>query len=141
MTRSIVIRTLLAACLALSIAACEQPKPGATAWSGTTSEFVKPSCWADQGALDLTSCKLPKLPVIEVSEGKTLGISVDPKLGDHGWVAFLNGSALTNGSVKDSYWRVPFPGNLKQSAILQVLALNKNGDPQGVYAWELTPGK
>jgi len=45
------------AALALTLTACEKPNPGATVFSGTSSEYSLAACWADEGGqIDQNQC-------------------------------------------------------------------------------------
>jgi hypothetical protein len=140
--RTALTRGLILSSLVLALAGCEQPRPGATAWSGTTSEYRPALCWADQGVVDTQSCAEAEsdLPEIPVLAGRVIGISIDPKVAKNGWIPFLDNEPMTQGPITSSYWRVPFPGSLRaQGATLRVISLGESGSAQGLWAWRLIP--
>jgi hypothetical protein len=140
--RTALTRGLILSSLVLALAGCEHPRPGATAWSGTTSEYRPALCWADQGVVDTQSCAEAEsdLPEIPVLAGRVIGISIDPKVAKNGWIPFLDNEPMTQGPITSSYWRVPFPGSLRaQGATLRVISLGESGSAQGLWAWRLIP--
>lgn len=84
-----------AAALVLGLTGCEKPNPGASVFSGTTTQWRQAVCWADEGeSIDADACaqdviakaadggQLASIPVVP---GQIVGISVDPIVADTGW--------------------------------------------------------
>jgi hypothetical protein len=115
-------RTLTFALVAVAVfglAACEKPNPGATVWSGTNSEHSQALCWSTDPAVAGTrDCAQDviakfvaggKAPVITVTPGNTLGISVDPEVADNGWFPVIGQERLSQTPITSTYFRFTFP--------------------------------
>lgn len=136
----------------LVLAGCEKPYPGATAWSGTSSEHVEAVCWqpAEVGGLTPTECAQDVLEragsgqgvaTLEVAPGDTVGVSVDPKVAEGGWSVQIAGQTLATG-LTDTYYRFTFP---EQGAVepggytLQVIAAAQPNGARGYWFFQLLP--
>lgn len=124
-------RTLPAAALVaglslLTLSACEEPAPGATVFSGTTSAHREAICWSfdasqaadksdcsldldTQAAGDAAQALLDEIAVIPTTPGETVGISVDPDVAANGWVVSINGRSLNREPVTEKYFRFTMP--------------------------------
>lgn len=133
----------------LALTACEQPNPGATAFSGTTSIHQFAPCWAAESAtLDETSC--PQNLLTEVAgegadslpflAGQTIGISVDPKVADVGWYPVLGGTRLTNEPVTSTYFRFsPTEEQVAAGATTLAVVAGDDEGTRGVWMYRLEP--
>ncbi|MCX6432610.1 MAG: hypothetical protein NTX29_07405 [Actinobacteria bacterium] len=101
------------AVVTLGLTACEKPNPGASVFSGTTSQFLRAACWAtDGGYLDDGTCASAALEqaakgasAVPTLPGQTIGISVDPVVADIGWFPVLGGQRLTETPLTTTYFR------------------------------------
>lgn len=154
-SRRLPMAALAVAALAL-LAACEKPAPGATVFSGTTSEHREAICWSfeadrtfEQGdcSLDLTDAAdfnerlLEKVAEVPTTPGATVGISIDPVVAENGWRVLLNGRPLTAEPVTEKYFRFTMPpGPLRRgNAQLVLQALTEDGTGvRGSWVFGLT---
>lgn len=137
------------AVVALGLAACEKPNPGATAYSGTTSVFQQAPCWSGQDAyLDEKSCSQDLLQEVAgesakslpLLAGQTVGISVDPVVADLGWFPVLGGQRLTQSPVTDTYFRfTPTQEQVAQGATTLAVVAGDDGGTRGVWMYRLAP--
>ncbi len=144
--RSIVVVPALALA-AVGLTACQQPTPGVTAFSGTTSSHRQAACWAPAGAyLTEETCTVDQLRPPEDREipllaGRTVGISVDPAIADIGWFPTLGGDRLTEAPVTTTYWRfAPTAAQAATPAGLSVIAANADGT-RGVWTFRAVPAR
>jgi hypothetical protein len=139
------------AVLALSLTACEQPNPGATVFSGTTSQWRQAACWAGEGeSIDANACaqeviqkaaaggQLASIPVVP---GQTVGISVDPVVADAGWSPRINGQNLTQSPITSTYFRFTFPEFQEVAAdgLMMELVAGQADATRGVWLFQLVP--
>ncbi len=143
-------RWTLAAVVAIGcgvLAGCEQPPPGVTAFSGTSSVRVPALCWAfDSPTLESGECaqsivagsQLAEAPQLQVRPGNVVGISVDKAIAEEGWVPAIGGTNLVNSPITDTYFRFTFPSAQlpSQGVGLQVLA-GSDAQLRGVWAIRL----
>ncbi|MBK9738290.1 MAG: hypothetical protein IPO93_01965 [Actinobacteria bacterium] len=139
------------AILVLSLAGCDKPNPGASVFSGTTSQFQRASCWSFTGeAIDPAACakdvvgsalegaRIPKIPVVP---GQVIGISVDPVVADEGWVPQVNSQNLTQSPITSTYFRFTYPEfqSVPEEGILLQIVAGKEGASRGVWFYRLMP--
>lgn len=148
-------RTALAvvatAVLALGLSACEKPNPGASVFSGTTSEWRLADCWGFDGdPIDISACAKDvlekatsgtKLPTIPVVPGATIGISVDPVVAEAGWQPLVNNQSLTPTVITDTYYRFTFPEfqELPEEGIVMEILAGEPGAARGLWMFRLVP--
>ena len=137
--------------LALGLTACEQPNPGASVFSGTTSQWRQAVCWADEGdSVDADACAQDviakaaeggQLAAIPVVPGQTVGISVDPVVADAGWSPRINGQNLTQTPITSTYFRFTFPEFQEVAAdgLLMELIAGSEGANRGIWFFQLVP--
>ncbi len=130
----------------LLLTACEEPAPGATVFSGSTSAHREAICWsfdasqaADEGdcSLDLESqaasdtakALLDEIAIIPTTPGETVGISVDPDVAANGWLVSINGRSLNREPVTEKYFRFTMPPQplRRGDAQLVIQALTEDG--------------
>ena len=139
------------ALLALGLTACDKPNPGASVFSGTTSQFQRASCWSFDGAsIDATACAKDivggaaggaSIPTIPVIPGQVIGISVDPVVADGGWQPQINSQSLTTSPITSTYFRFTYPEFQAVPAdgiVMQILA-GQQGSATGVWFFRLVP--
>lgn len=114
-------RLAMASVMAVSgllLAGCEQPAPGITAFSGTDTVRTEALCWAfDADSLAPEDCardiivgtELGGAPELPVSPGNVIGISVDKKVAEDGWVPSIGGQRLVSTPLTETYYRFTFP--------------------------------
>ncbi len=135
-----------AVALATVLTGCEKPNPGATVFSGTTSQSRQAACWNDTSPVNALACAQNVLdrgvaPTVPVVPGQTVGISVDPKVADLGWSPQINGQNLAGTTVTDTYFRFTFPefqALPAEGLVLQVVA-GDAGSEQGIWLFRLVP--
>lgn len=140
-----------AAALALSLTACEQPNPGASVFSGTTSQWRQAVCWAGEGeSIDANACaqdviakaadggQLASIPVVP---GQTVGISVDPVVADAGWSPRINGQNLTQSPITSTYFRFTFPEfqDVAEEGLLMEIVAGEAEQTRGLWLFQLVP--
>jgi hypothetical protein len=139
------------AALALTLTACEKPNPGATVFSGTSSEYSLAACWADEGGqIDQNQCAQDLLAnaasgqatkPIPVVPGEVIGISVDPVVADAGWFPRINGQNLAETPLTSTYFRFTFPEFQQVAAdglTLEVVA-GSDAATRGLWLFRLAP--
>ncbi len=135
------------AVVTLGLTACEKPNPGASIFSGTTSQFQRAACWATDGSyLDDATCAAAALEqaakttaAVSTLPGQTIGISVDPVVADIGWFPVLGGQRLSDTPVTSTYFRfTPTREQLPAGgASLAVVAGDDKGS-RGIWIFPLT---
>ncbi len=138
-----------AAVLALGLTACEKPNPGATVFSGTTSQFRQAACWAfDADALDADACAQDVIDAaasgattaaIPVVPGQVIGISVDPVVADAGWSPRINGQNLVPSPITSTYFRFTFPEfqEIPQDGLIMELVAGQDEKTRGIWIFKL----
>jgi hypothetical protein len=155
--RSLVLALAVAAA-ALALTACDKPAPGATIFSGASSEHREALCWsfdadraytADDCVVDVAAAQSQQsvfdaldeyLATLEVSPGDVVGISVDPEVADAGWSVTVNGRPLHRDLLTETYFRFTMPPQpLRQgSAELQIQAAAEDGtSARGFWVFRL----
>lgn len=149
-TRAALLIPVLAV-TALGLAACEKPNPGATVFSGTTSQWRQAACWAQEGdAIDAEACAKnvlddavagDRLATIPVVPGQVVGISVDPVVADAGWSPRINGQNLTQSPITSTYFRFTFPEfqEVPADGLTMELVAGSDGDNRGIWFFQLLP--
>ena len=84
-----------------------------------------------------------KAPVITVTPGNTLGISVDPEVADNGWFPVIGQERLSQTPITSTYFRFTFP-TLQQipadGFTLQIVARGSKPDiTRGLWIYKLQP--
>ncbi|MDH6628895.1 hypothetical protein M2271_006730 [Streptomyces sp. LBL] len=91
----------------LVLSACDKPTPRATVTVGGDSVSAEAKCYDDGdnlGREKATKCALKKASdAIEVPQGETLRIGVDPEIADTGWALWINGQQATSVFKKTYY--------------------------------------
>ena len=157
-SRRPLLTALAASAVLLLLAACQQPTPGISVFSGTTSAHREAICWSFEPAqpVEKSDCTLDleaqspsdtaktlmdQVAVIPTKPGETVGISVDPEVADSGWLVSINGRALTREAITDKYFRFTMPPQVLRAgdAQLVVQALTENGsDIRGSWLFGLS---
>lgn len=133
--------------IALGLTACEQPNPGASVFSGTTSKWSQAVCWADEGeSIDAGACAKDLLaktsvPTIPVVPGQVVGISVDPVVADAGWTPRINDQNLTQTPITSTYFRFTFPEfqDVPADGLSMQLVAGADQSTRGVWVFKLVP--
>jgi hypothetical protein len=137
--------------LAAGLTACDKPNPGASVFSGTTSQWRMAACWSGSDQpIDATKCARDvvnnavsgvSLGTVPVVPGQVIGISVDPVVADAGWVATVNDQNITPAPVTSTYFRFTFPDLSKvppEGIIMKILA-GKTGNLKGLWLFKIVP--
>jgi hypothetical protein len=138
-----------AAVLALGLTGCEKPTPGATVFSGTSSQFRQAACWAfDADALDANSCAQDVIEAaaagsqtatVRVVPGQVIGISVDPVVADAGWSPRVNGQSLVPSPITSTYFRFTFPEfqELSEEGLIMEIVAGNDEATRGIWIFRL----
>lgn len=139
------------AILVLGLTGCDKPNPGASVFSGTTTQFQRAACWSFSGeAIDPAACakdvvgdakagaRIPSIPVVP---GQVIGISVDPVVADEGWAPQVNGQPLITTPTTSTYFRFSYPElqPVPADGILMQIVAGKDGASRGVWFFRLVP--
>lgn len=98
----------------LLLTSCEKPTPMVSVQSGKSVDHVQAVCWSfDDAAAPLSTCNRYTSPgalkahegVVKVHPGDQVGISVDPDVTAHGWVAVIGQQQLSATKVTDTYYK------------------------------------
>ena len=139
--------TALAAVLGLlALTACQEPAPGATVFSGSTSANREAVCWSfdptqavekgdcsldleAQPAGDVAQTLLDEIAIIPTTGGDNVGISVDPAVAENGWLVSINGRSLNRNPLTEKYFRFTMPPAAlrRGDAQLVISALTEDG--------------
>ncbi|MDQ1037032.1 hypothetical protein QFZ75_003448 [Streptomyces sp. V3I8] len=91
----------------LVLSACDKPTPMATVTVGKDSVSAEAECYEDGkniGKEAAAKCAREKSSdTIDVPQGETLRIGVDPEIADEGWSLWLNGEQVTDPFKKTYY--------------------------------------
>ncbi len=126
----------------LTLTGCDKPNPTVTVFSGSSSNRAEAICWSRSGkAVDTSTCgSEEKVGAISVRANQTVGISVDPKIADSGWIVAVGQSQLTPRKITETYFRFTLtPQELASGPLrLQVVAVDKAGTaPVGRWLFDL----
>ena len=109
------------ALLALGLTACDKPNPGASVFSGTTSQFQRASCWSFDGAsIDATACAK------DIVGGAAGGASIPT-------IPVIPGQVISIRFAYPEFQAVP-----EEGIVMQILA-GKQGSATGVWFFRLVP--
>lgn len=141
--------------LAASLTGCDKPNPGATVFSGTTSQFQRAVCWASEGTTsNIGDCAQSAIasaqqsggiPTIPAIPGDVVGISVDPVVADSGWqinlVTQAGADQVPSTPFTGTYLRyvIPQTTEIPASGILLGLVAGKGAAPQGLWLFKIVP--
>ena len=139
------------ALIAVGLTACDKPNPGASIFSGTTSQWRQAACWSSSSEpIDATKCARDvvnnavagvTVPTIPVVPGQVIGISVDPVVADAGWVARVNQQNVTPTAITSTYFRFTFPDLTAVPAdgmVMEIVA-GKDGATKGLWLFKIVP--
>lgn len=152
MTRArVAVLVPVLAVAALGLTACEKPNPGASVFSGTTSQWRQAACWShDGGTIDAGACAQDvigaategaALATIPVIPGQVVGISVDPVVADAGWTPRINGQPLTQTPISSTYFRFTFPEfqQVPADGLTMELVAGQGDQTRGLWLFQLQP--
>ena len=151
MTRRLLVIAATAG-IALTLAGCTKPNPGASVSTGVgNAPHAEAVCWAAEAdAVDATTCATDvlsaaiqgaSLPKAQLVAGNTIGISVDPTVADAGWIPEINGQALTQAPLHTVYYRFQYPSLQavpEQGLVLDIRAM-AGQQTRGFWVFQLTP--
>jgi hypothetical protein len=135
---------VLVAMATTALASCEKPPPRVTVFSGTSSEWVAPTCFSWDGQINAEEC-IPQAgqraaegqtKSLDVVPEKVVGISVDPAIAEQGWYPSIAGQRLTQDTLTETYFRFSFP-RVPASPQGYPLAIVSEGEQKGVWAVRL----
>lgn len=140
---------VLGAAAGLILTACEKPAPGASVFSGTSTEYRTAVCWAFGGeSLEAGDCAqdviteastgegVARIPVLP---GETIGISVDPKVAESGWTPVIGQQRLTSTPLESTYFRFTYPDLQEvppEGVLLQIVA-GRGESTKGIWVFRL----
>lgn len=132
----------LAAVGLLTLTGCDKPNPTVTVFSGSSSNRAEAICWSDNGKpVDTSTCRgEERVGAITVRADQTVGISVDPKIADSGWIVAVGETQLTSRKITETYFRFSLtPQQLAAGPLrLQVVAVDKAGTaPAGRWLFDI----
>ena len=120
------------AALVVGLAGCSKPTPGASVFSGTTSQFRHAVCWAfDADTID------PKVCAQDVIAKAVSG----PGVADAGWFPVIGDQRLTQSPITSTYYRFTFPDLQEVPAeglTLQIVA-GQDDKTRGIWVYQLVP--
>lgn len=145
------LATASAAGALLALTACEKPAPIVTVVSGGESVYSEAVtfCFEDQSLENDDCATRAEGPTrLDVRGGETVGVDVDRELADSGWFIELSDPA-GQGEQQQPQRSEPQTGhyfsftapNLPAGASLRltVRSLGEGGEPNGEWAFDLTP--
>jgi hypothetical protein len=122
-----------------AVSACEKPAPYVTVVSGTTSASARAACYAHTGTVDVACGGLARAPVLPVTAGDRVGVSVDSSMLPGGWyVAAQQGRSRP---ISDYYFAFQVgDADLRGGdMVLRVVDLGRQQRPKGVWVFRLRP--
>jgi len=146
--RSKILTSGVAVLLAVTLTACEKPKPEVTVTAGVSSAHGPALCWAETGAISAQTCaegivtgalSNPDTPTVKISPDETISISVDPKVAELGWYAAIGDQVLTTTAVYSTYYRFSLSRTEMQANgfNLQIIAQSTESGPRGIWVFKL----
>ena len=116
-----------------------KPPPRVTVFSGTTSQWVAPTCFSWEGDIDAQQCLTQaaeratqgQTKRLNVIPEKVVGISVDPSVAESGWYPTVGGQRLTQDTLNETYFRFSFP-RVPASPQGYPLAIVSEGEQKGL---------
>ncbi len=139
------------ALLAAGLTACDKPNPGASVFSGTTSQWRMAACWSGTSApIDVNKCARDVVDnaksgvtvgTVPVVPGQVIGISVDPVVADAGWTAKVNNQSITPAPITSTYFRFTFPdlSAVPAEGIVMTIVAGKDGATKGMWLFKIVP--
>ncbi|WNZ10645.1 hypothetical protein [Streptomyces sp. 11x1] len=131
----------------LVLSACDEPTPMATVTIGTDSISSEAACYRTLTAEKARECAQKKpSKSIDLPQGETLRIGVDPEVSETGWALWINGEQATNNTFDKTYWSfenadlfATQPGQAAQKSLtISVVEQNAEGSKiEGVWNFEL----
>lgn len=126
----------------LVLSACDKPTPMATVTFGTDSVSTEAECYETLNAEQATKCAKEKpSKSIEVPQGETLRIGVDPEIAETGWALWINGEPATD-TFKKTYWAfqnadlfATQPGQTAQKSLTVSVVEQKKGSQEYKGVW------
>ena len=152
MTRARLALTVAAlAAVTVALAGCEKPNPGASVYSGTTTQYRQAACWSADGSIDATACAQAVLAkakdgvtiaTVPAVPGQVIGISVDPVVADAGWYPRINGQNITQSPITSTYYRFTFPDfqEVSKDGIALEVVAGAADATKGIWLFQLVPG-
>jgi len=137
--------------LAAGLSACDKPNPGASVFSGTTSQWRQAACWSTTAApIDAAKCARDvvdnavsgvTMGTIPVVPGQVIGIAVDPVVADAGWVARVNGQNINPAPITSTYFRFTFPelSQVPPQGIVMEIVAGPEGTTKGLWLFKIVP--
>lgn len=127
-----------------ALVSCEKPPPRVTVFSGTSSQWVAPTCFSWDDQIDAQQCLTDaaqraaegQTKRLDVVPEKVVGISVDPAVAEQGWYPSIAGQRLTQDTLTDTYFRFSFP-RVPSSPEGFPLAIVSEGETKGVWVVRL----
>jgi hypothetical protein len=137
--------------LAAGLSACDKPNPGASVFSGTTSQWRQAACWSTTTApIDAAKCARDvvdnavsgvTMGTIPVVPGQVIGISVDPAVADAGWLARVNGQNINPAPTNSTYFRFTFPelSQVPAEGIVMEIVAGSANNTKGLWLFKIVP--
>ena len=124
---------------AFALTACEAPSPYVTLVSGSTVVKSEAAVYCfDAQTVAAGDCRTEKRPIESITLDKSgyVGIDVDKKLADAGWVATINGQQTP---VQEGHWlRLNLGQAFNEQGVAQLQIFKVDGAKQtGVWQFEL----
>ncbi len=150
-SRRLVAVAITSAALAVSLTGCDKPTPGASVFSGTTTQFRNAVCWAfDSDQLDADSCAQEVITkaieggavaTIPVVPGETIGISVDPVVADAGWTPIIGSKKLTAEPIFSTYYRFAYPDleAVPADGLTMQIVAGQDDKTRGIWVFRIAP--
>ncbi|MDX2695885.1 hypothetical protein Sipo8835_29270 [Streptomyces ipomoeae] len=131
----------------LVLSACDEPTPMATVTLGKESVHTEAECYEKLSVEQVQKCTKEKpSESIELPQGETLRVGVDPEISKTGWALWIDGEQATNPFKKTYYtfenadlFAVQPGQQAKKSLTISVVEQNKEGTEfKGVWNFTLT---
>lgn len=127
----------------LTLTGCDKPSPTVTVFSGGSSTLAEAQCWSRSDApVNTAACSSEdRVGSIKVRANQTIGISVDSKIADKGWLVAIGQSQLVRAPITKTYFRFQLSSaDLASGPLrLQIVAIDKTGKaPLGRWQFDIT---